>query len=130
MFTPMKIEIEHEGSCLGATGETARLVTRQSLCRGRAAERRGAESRPFAGWWESSAHSMCIAAADRHAVDCAIASASLRMRSVDISPAHAFKFRITRSYRKLIRDRPIGQKLHTDPPIHSMPILRHFPTWK
>jgi NAD(P)-dependent dehydrogenase (short-subunit alcohol dehydrogenase family) len=34
MFTPMKIEIEHEGSCLGATGGTGRLIVRDALAKG------------------------------------------------------------------------------------------------
>jgi hypothetical protein len=29
----MKIEIEHEGSCLGATGGTGRLIVRDALSR-------------------------------------------------------------------------------------------------
>jgi hypothetical protein len=34
-FTPMKIEIEYEGSCLGATGGTGRLIVRDALAKGR-----------------------------------------------------------------------------------------------
>jgi putative NADH-flavin reductase len=34
MFTPMKIEIEHEGSCLGAMGGTGRLIVRDALAKG------------------------------------------------------------------------------------------------
>jgi uncharacterized protein YbjT (DUF2867 family) len=30
----MKIEIEHEGSCLGATGGTGRLIVRDALAKG------------------------------------------------------------------------------------------------
>jgi putative NADH-flavin reductase len=30
----MKIEIEHEGSCLGATGGTGRLIVREALAKG------------------------------------------------------------------------------------------------
>jgi hypothetical protein len=30
----MKIEIEHEGFCLGATGETGRLIVRDALAKG------------------------------------------------------------------------------------------------
>ena len=41
-FTPMKIEIEHEGSCLGATGGTGQLMPRRftSLSNGRRSVRR------------------------------------------------------------------------------------------
>jgi hypothetical protein len=35
MFTPMKIEIEREGSCMGATGGTGRLIVRDALAQGR-----------------------------------------------------------------------------------------------
>jgi hypothetical protein len=54
MFTPMKIEIEHEGSCLGATHGTVWLVTRQSLCRGRVAERTWVGVTPACGLVEIS----------------------------------------------------------------------------
>jgi hypothetical protein len=33
-LTPMKIEIEHEGSCLGATGGSGRLIVRDALAKG------------------------------------------------------------------------------------------------
>jgi hypothetical protein len=34
----MKIKIEHEGSCLGATGGTGRLIVRDTLAKGHSVE--------------------------------------------------------------------------------------------
>jgi NAD(P)-dependent dehydrogenase (short-subunit alcohol dehydrogenase family) len=54
----MKIEIEEEGSCLGATGGTGRLIVRYALAKGHSVVvlvRSKARGNPTPADWESEA---------------------------------------------------------------------------
>jgi len=61
---------------------------------------------------------MCIAAADRPAVDCAIAAASLRVRSVDLATRACFQVSDNGQYAKSssVIDAPEGPYLGRSPP--------------
>jgi len=62
---------------------------------------------------------MCIAAADRPAVDCPIAAASLRVRSVDMATRACFQVSDNGQYAKSkssVIDAPEGPYLGRSPP--------------